>query len=215
MGAGLDLDASVVVGEARLRLLAAVGSTIRLMVSVGYATLRAHTSRRMGIVTMTVETAAETADGMFRMEIRPNRSINPRNLAVAVICLAVICLTIALSFFTLGLWLVLPFAGLEVFVVGAVVGYTIHRSEDCEIIVVGATDITVTRQEGKRSHRHSFARYWTRVHLEPGATRLQPSRLKIGSHGRFLELAKMATNETREELAIRLRQAAGGGMKST
>lgn len=176
------------------------------MVPSGYATLRAHTSHRMGAVTLTVEIGEETTNGVFRAEVRPNRSISPRNLAVAVICLTVICLTIALSFLSLGLWLVLPFAGLEIFVVGAVVGYTIRRFDDGETIVVDATDVVVTRYEGKRLHRQSFARYWTLVRLEPGATRFQPNRLKIGSHGRFVEVGRLATDETREELADRLRR---------
>lgn len=176
------------------------------MVFSGYATLRAHISRRKGVVTLTVELGDDPASGVFRAEIRPNCSINPRTLAVAVICLAVVSLTIALSFFSLGLWLVLPFAGLEVFVVGVVVGYTIRRSEDCETIVVSATDIVVTRQEGRKIHRQSFARYWARIKLEPGTNRLQPSRLTIGSHGRFVEVAKRATDSAREELAARLHQ---------
>ena len=133
--------------------------------------------------------------------------MSPRGLAAVVICLIVVCLAIALSFFSLGLWLVLPFAGLEIFVVGVAVGYTIHRSKDCEVILVDDKHVIVTKSEGSHVSQDKFERYWARVSLELGTTRLQPSRLKIGSHGRFIEIAKDTTNGAREELAVHLKQA--------
>lgn len=130
--------------------------------------------------------------------------MTPRGLVIAVICLTVVCLTIALSFFSLGLWLVLPFSGLEIFVVGIVVGYTIRRSDDYEIILVTDEYVVVTKQKGRSTRQEKFQRGWVRVHLQPGATRLQPNRLIIGSHGRFVEIGKEATQGAREELASRL-----------
>lgn len=160
-----------------------------------------------GIVTLTIRSGQEgISKEQFRAEIRPNRSMSPRGLAITVICLTVVCLTIALSFFSLGLWLVLPFAGLEIFAVGVAVGYTIHRSKDSEIILVDDKYVIVTRSEGSRISQDKFDRYWVRVSLESATTRLQPSRLKIGSHGRFIEIAKGATLEAREELAVHLKQ---------
>jgi uncharacterized membrane protein len=40
--------------------------------------------------------------------------MSARQLTVFVICFAVLSLAIALSLFSIGLWLVLPFAGLEI-----------------------------------------------------------------------------------------------------
>ena len=148
-----------------------------------------------------------TPDRGFQVEVRPNCSMSPRNLAVTVICLAVVCLAIGLGFFSLGLWLVLPFAGLEIFVIGIAVGYTIRRAGVWESIVVDTTDVIVTKYEQKAVRQRSFPRYWARVSLEPGASRLQPNRLKIGSHGQFVEIGKDITDEARRELYARLEQA--------
>ena len=142
----------------------------------------------------------------FRAEIKPNRSMSDRNLVVALICLTVVCLTIALSFFSLGLWLVLPFAGLEIFVVGIVVGYTIRRSEDCEIIQVDDKHVVVTQREGRAVREEKFNRCWTRVRLQPGTTPLQPSHLEIGSHGKFIEVGRDLTQDSKQELTTRLNQ---------
>ena len=172
------------------------------------ATLRAQISHWVGVVTVSVEIGeGQTPAGCFRAEIRPNRSASPRNLVVMVICLTVVCLTIALSFFSLGLWLVLPFAGLEIFLIGVVVGYTIRRSDDHEIILVTDDDVVVTRREGSFTREVKFQKYWAQVRLEPGTTRTQPSRLKIGSHGRFIEIGRAIENEERKELSARLKQA--------
>lgn len=149
----------------------------------------------------------QSPEGQFQVEIRPNCSMSPRNLAVTVICLAVVCLAIGLGFFSLGLWLVLPFAGLEIFVVGMAVGYTIRRAGDWESIVVDTTEVIVTKYVQKEVRQRSFPRYWARICLEPGASRLQPSRLKIGSHGQFVEIGKDITDTAKRELCARLEQA--------
>ncbi len=145
----------------------------------------------------------------FRAEIRPNASMTPRNLAVSVICVTVVCLTIGLGFLSMGLWLVLPFAGLEIFAVGMAVGYTIRRSADCEIISVREADVTVTKTNGSKSNQSTFPRYWTRVRLDRSPHRLHRSRLILGSHGRFIEVGAGATDEARNELAAALKQAIG------
>ena len=131
--------------------------------------------------------------------------MSPRGLVITVACLAAVCLTIALVFFALGRWLVLPFAGLEIFVVGLAVGYTLRRSHDYEIIEIDGPDIVVTKREGSQTHHFSFQKYWARVSLEPGRARLLPNRLIIGSHGRFVEIGTQITDEARAELAERLK----------
>ncbi len=172
-----------------------------------YATLRAQTSHRAGVVTLSIQIGdGQIPAGSFRAEIRPNRSMSSRNLVVMVICLTVVCLTIGLSFFSLGLWLVLPFAGLEIFVVGVVVGYTIRRSDDHEVVLVTEDDVVVTKHEGRLTREAKFQKYWAWVRLEPGITRMQPSRLKIGSHGRFVEIGKAIEDRERRELSARLKQ---------
>lgn len=149
---------------------------------------------------------ADPEQRAFRAEVKPNRSMSTRNLAVTVICLTVVCLTIALSFFSMGLWLVLPFAGLEIFVVGVAVGYTIRRAEDGETIVIDGNQVEVTQRRGRKTHAEKFQRYWTQIRLQPGATTLQPSRLVIGSHGKFIEIGRDLTHKDKQELASSLRQ---------
>jgi len=134
-----------------------------------------------------------------------------RQSAVFVICFAVLSLAIALSFFSIGMWLVLPFAGLEVLVVGVAIGYSMRRSEGWEWIVVTDRDVSVTKSEFGGSQSYNFQRYWTQVKLERGPSRLQPQKLLIGSHGRFVEIGRELVDEDRENFAVRLAGAVRGG----
>ena len=150
-------------------------------------------------------------DGEFRALIRQHGSMSARAMVVAVICLSVLVLTIGLSFFTLGFWLILPFAGLEIAVVAAAVAATIQRAGDHELIVVDDARVRITQQLGKRTVTHDFVRYWTQVKRERAASRLHPSRLLVGSHGRFVPVGCALTEEAREELARSICDALGRG----
>lgn len=134
-----------------------------------------------------------------------------RHAAVFVICFAVLSLTIALSFFSLGLWLVLPFAGLEILVVGVAIGYSMARSQGYEWIVVTDRDVSVLKSQFGKSQRYEFQRYWTQVRLEAAGSRLQPDRLIVGSHGRFVEIGRELIDEERESFAARLAEAVRSG----
>ena len=133
--------------------------------------------------------------------------MTPRALAVVVIVFALLSLTIALSFLSLGLWLVLPFAGLEILVVGVVIGLSIRSGKDYEAITVDDKHVEITFSRNRRLEEHRFQRYWTQVRLTPGGSRLQPSRLWIGSHGRYVELGRDMAENAREQLAVHLKRA--------
>lgn len=137
--------------------------------------------------------------------------MSSRQSAVFVICFAVLSLTIALSFFSLGMWLILPFAGLEVLALGVAIGYIMHRSQGYEWIVVTDRDVSVLMSRFGKSRRYDFQRYWTQVRLESGSSRLQPGRLLIGSHGRFVEIGREFVQEDRENFAARLGEAVRSG----
>ena len=148
--------------------------------------------------------AAVTNHGeLFREIIRPNQSMSARSLAAFVIAFAALSLTIALSFFALGFWLILPFAGLEIAVVAVAVAVTLKRSRDFELIVIDEDEIHITQHRRGHTAQHAFKRYWATVKLEHRG-RLQPKVLTVGSHGRFVPIGADATDAMREDLAARM-----------
>lgn len=137
--------------------------------------------------------------------------MSPRGLAVFVICLVVIMLAIALGFLSLGVWMVLPFAGLEMIIVAVAIAASVRRARDYEMLVVEGDEVTVTQNRGGCTRVSRFQRYWTQVRHEPGATRLQPDRLFIGSHGRYVAIGDDLTEADKKGLAERIRGALRSG----
>lgn len=169
------------------------------------ATVRARSRRRCGLEEQIIP---DTAGGdEFRAVIRRNGSMTPRSMAVAVICFAVVAITIGLSFFTLGYWLILPFAGLEVLAVATAVAWTARGASDYELITVREEKVTVTQRVGTHTVRHDFQRYWTKIRRVPAMSRLHPTRLMIGSHGRFVSIGSILTEELKDKLARQIRDA--------
>lgn len=164
------------------------------------------------LTTTTAGSEQSTAPHLYSVVIRPHRSMSPRALVAVVICFAVLSLTIALSFFSMGLWLVLPFAGLEILAVGVVIGLSIRAGNNYESIVVDETQVSVTIYQGGHKKEYRFQRYWARVRLAPQTSRLRTRRLWLGSHGKFVELGRDMTELAREQLAVQLKKAIRHGL---
>ncbi|SRR5258708_7758293 len=107
-----------------------------------------------------------------------------------------------------GWWPVLPFAGLEMLLLGAVLWHSQRRRHHVEVITLTDEQIEIDSQPaGQQSV--VFPRHWAQVKLRRAASPLHPSRLLILSHGRSLEVGSFLTEEQRRDLAERLRRAVG------
>jgi len=107
-----------------------------------------------------------------------------------------------------GWWPVLPFAGLELLLLGAVLWHSLRRRDRGEIITLTDEHIEINSQVA-RKQSIVFPRHWAQVKLRRAASPLHPSRLLIMSHGRSFEVGSFLTEEGRRELAGRLRRAVG------
>ncbi len=152
-------------------------------------------------------TPAETPGGDFQAFIRRNTAMTPRDMGVVVICFAVVAVTISLSFLALGFWLILPFAGLEVLAVAMAVAFAVRGASDYESITVTEDTVEIVQHRRGTTETHAFQRYWTRVRQQQGAGRLQPMRLLIGSHGRYVAIGSALTEEAKKQLARQLSDA--------
>lgn len=114
-------------------------------------------------------------------------------------------LVIAVGFMLAGAWLVMPFMGLELIAVAGVFGWFRRHADDHERIVIEEDRLLITRQRGGRQTHYAFQRYWVRVRIEKSGHPWYPSRLLIGSHGRFVEIAAFVTEDARIQLAGKLK----------
>lgn len=143
-----------------------------------------------------------------RLVIGPNASMTK---GVAVVFMASIC-TVSLAvagFLALqGFWPVLPFAGLELLALGAAVGVSLKRNRYREVL--SFNDDRIHFRIGMIGEAASLELDWprssTRVWLERGGNRNDPTRLVLNNAGRRLVLARCLTDEERGRLAGRLKE---------
>ncbi len=144
--------------------------------------------------------------------ITPNRSMDRRQATWFVIGVAGVTFAVAGSLaLSYGAWPILPFAGLEVALLAYAVYHVQARCENRELVVLGDSHVDVTRLQGGKVQCHRFNRYWVRVNLHRSRARNLPSRLEIGSHGKFVEIGAWLTDDERASLANHLIARLAGG----
>lgn len=149
-----------------------------------------------------------TDPGNTQVVIGPNASMSARMAAVFMASMASVSLSIAGLFALQGYWPVLPFAGLELAALAAALWVSLKRNAYREVIVF--RDELMGVRCGLIGEGATLSVEWprssTRVLVECGPHRNDPTRLVLDNLGRQLILAKCLTDEDRDRLATRLRE---------
>lgn len=155
------------------------------------------------------ETAQPTDGGTpAYVELRPNCSLTPAGAAVFFGSVAVVSLTVAAVFVLSGYWPVLPFAGLELALLGWALRVSMRRRNQWQEVVIGEAEVTVRSRLNRITEERVFSRHWARVTLRRPSG-WHPSRLLVGSHGRTCEIGAFLTEEERRAAWQRLRLLLG------
>jgi len=122
--------------------------------------------------------------------------------------LGAVSLGIGVTFAWIGLWPILPFAGLELLAVGVALFYSLRRNAYREVVSFDAEMIGIEFGEVGRGigSRVTLPRGRTRVLVESGPYRNSPNRLLLTAFGNTVELGRCLTDVERERLAFRMRQ---------
>ena len=139
-----------------------------------------------------------------RIEIAPNCSLSVPAAGLFFGSLCFVSFAIAAMMALQGFWPVLPFAGLEMLLLGWALASSLRRRGQRQTITVSAEEVRVESRVGSRRTQVVFPRHWAQVKLRRPASRLHPSRLVIESHGRQCEVGDFLTEEERRGLAQRL-----------
>lgn len=106
----------------------------------------------------------------------------------------------------LGAWPVLPFLGLEIAVVAAVFLILQRRARFYDLVEAKGDDVCLYQRGRHGETSGKLNRYWTQVRLAAGG-HWYPSRLLVGSHGRYVEIGTALTEEDRIKTAKALQRA--------
>jgi uncharacterized membrane protein len=145
----------------------------------------------------------------LRIQIAPNCSLRPQGAALFFASICLVSFSIAGTMALLGMWPILPFAGLEMLVLGWALRLSLRRRHYSQTILLTDDRVSVETRNGTESQHFEFPRHWARVKLQRADTRLHPSRLTIESHGRSCEVGGFLTEEERRALAGRLMRSVG------
>jgi len=139
--------------------------------------------------------------------IRPNCSLPWRGALKVYLVIAASCLGIGLAFAMHGFWPVLPFAGLEVVVLGAAFYLCVSRGQIREVVTVNADIVTVEKGRRQPLEHWECPRAWARVILEHSPIIWYPSRLAVAFQGQQVEIGRLLNEQERCELAEELKGA--------
>ena len=133
----------------------------------------------------------------FSRTLKRNCSMSPAGLAKVFAALAVLVLAIGAGFAVAGAWLILPFAGLEVLLLGAAFVLYARHAADYEKVEVESGRLTVEVAEGERTARYQMD--GARVSIEEGRIVLRDAKEE-------LEVGRHLGAEARAELAAELEE---------
>ena len=139
-----------------------------------------------------------------RIEIAPHCSLTPRGARWFFLSICVASLSIALPISLMGFWLVLPFAGVEIALVGWALHVSMARRHQRQTIIVSEDLVAIEDVSPPNRQRVEFPRHWAQVRIRGGGSPLHPSRLTVESHGRGLEIGHFPNEQERLSLAKRL-----------
>ncbi len=139
---------------------------------------------------------------------KPNNSLSLAAGLKLFGALVFVLVVVSLGFAGIGAWLVLPFAGLEVFLFASAFYYVYLHSTDFDSITINGDVVVVEKKNNKEFTTSVFQRYWAQISLRDVAGGgVARKALFIRSHGEEVEFGKgFISDEQRSALARNLRE---------
>jgi len=138
--------------------------------------------------------------------VMPNRAMLWQHIMMIYLLISGVTISIAFGFFTQGLTLILPFAGLELLALGVVLYISAWRSNIKEVVNVTEEKIRIEIGRNAPEKTYELDKVWAKVVLERSWNNWYPSRLLLRSHGRQLEIGKFLNEQERQCLEVELKK---------
>ncbi|MET0090479.1 MAG: DUF2244 domain-containing protein [Candidatus Thiodiazotropha sp.] len=135
--------------------------------------------------------------------LEPNRNLSWQQSRWLILFFGACIALVSGYFASLGAWLVLPFAGLEILVIGGAIYHQSCYAHRRQTIRIDRQRIEIFDKPLQRLPK-SFPRAWSQIVQTRDPRGWYPSRLLIGAHGEFVEIGKHLLEEEREQLALQL-----------
>ena len=138
--------------------------------------------------------------------IKPNNSLSWRGNKIFFFMLFFISFVIAFSFAMAGMWLILPFAGLEMILLGSALTFCYIKNSQCEIVKIDEKNVSVSLIKSRNKKVFGCSKYWAKFILNKPRLKGYPHKLVLRSAGREMEIGALLTDEERIKLAGMLKK---------
>ena len=138
--------------------------------------------------------------------IKPNNSLSWKGNKIFFLMLFFISFVIAFSFAMAGMWLILPFAGLEMILLGSALTFCYIKNSQCEIVKIDENNVSVSLIKSRNKKVFGCSKYWAKFILNKPRLKGYPHKLVLRSAGREMEIGALLTDEERIKLAGMLKK---------
>jgi uncharacterized membrane protein len=151
-----------------------------------------------------VESNLDSTKSNGRIVIYPNRSVSWRTVKLFLWFVSAFAMLIAGSFAVVGLWLVLPFAGLEILALVLLMYWVALQCRRQQVIRIGDHQIVV--EKGYESPRQTWASelFLARLIIDQPPYRGHPQRLYLRGKRKQLEIGEFLNEEDKKKLVAEL-----------
>jgi uncharacterized membrane protein len=152
-----------------------------------------------------VETRTDTSLGQTTIILRPNNSASWQFNMMIVASLALIAAIISGYFAIKGLWLVFPFAGLEVGLLFVCLYLRMRANINTEVITFDKHEVLVERGCYHAEKSWRYHRMWAKILVKKSSRHGEPKQVFIRSHGKELELGSFLNKNDKDILIKNLK----------
>ena len=152
-----------------------------------------------------IEANLNTTGSQGHIVVCPNMSAEWRITKLLLWMISTIAVLIGIGFAVAGLWLILPFSGLEVMALVGLMYWVAHQCSRKQVIYLQDTRIIV--EKGYRTPRFAWESelFWTRLIVEESPYRGHPRRLILRSKQQQLEIGEFLNEDDKKKLIATLR----------
>jgi uncharacterized membrane protein len=143
---------------------------------------------------------------IYTILLQPNRSISWKNNLIFFLIISFTCLMIAILFAIVGAPYILPFAGLEILLVGGCVYLVANKVKKNEIIILTPHKLIIHRGSYNRREVKEYFRLWAQVEIEKPIHPWYPLHILIASKGEKVPIGDFLTEEEKFELIERMEE---------
>ena len=152
-----------------------------------------------------IQIESNEEDSVFQIILKPNKSLSWKFSLLFILAITITCGAIGIGFYLAGASLILPFAGLEVLLVGACVYFVVKRTYKQEIITMTPERLTIEKGINRPKSKWEYFRVWAYVVVEKPTHPWYPAHILITSKGERVPVGDFLTENEKFTLVENLR----------